>query len=90
MISQKSLSTEWFDGVSARNYKADKILIEKVIRALLLLEGLAGSKFSFVFKGGTALMMMFGIARRLSIDIDIIVPEKYDLIKIFENVVKTK
>ena len=35
-------------------------------------------------------MMMFGIARRLSIDIDIIVPEKYDLIKIFENVVKTK
>jgi predicted nucleotidyltransferase component of viral defense system len=79
MISKKTLTTEWFDLVSNRNNKADKILIEKVIRALLLLEGLAESKFSFVFKGGTALMLMFGSTRRLSIDIDIIVPEKKDL-----------
>ena len=90
MISKKTLTTEWFDLVSNRNNKADKILIEKVIRALLLLEGLAESKFSFVFKGGTALMLMFGSTRRLSIDIDIIVPEKKDLKSIFENVVKTK
>ena len=90
MISQESLSTEWFDVVSTRTYKADKILIEKVIRALLLLEGLAGSKLSFVFKGGTALMLMFGSVRRLSIDIDIIIPEKNDLESIFENIVKTK
>ena len=66
MISEKTLKTEWLDLVSNRNNKADKILIEKVIRALLLLEGLAESKFSFVFKGGTALMVMFGSARRLS------------------------
>lgn len=90
MISEKTLTTEWFDSVSNRNNKADKILIEKVIRALLLLEGLAESKLLFVFKGGTALMLMFNSTRRLSIDIDIIVPEKNDLKSIFENVVKTK
>lgn len=90
MISEKTLTTEWLDIVSSRNNKADKILIEKVIRALLLLEGLSESKFSFVFKGGTALMLMFGSTRRLSIDIDIIVPERKDLNSIFENVVKTK
>ncbi|MCX6326031.1 MAG: nucleotidyl transferase AbiEii/AbiGii toxin family protein [Bacteroidia bacterium] len=90
MISNKSLSLEWINEVSAKNNKADKILIEKVIRALLLLEGLAESEFSFVFKGGTALMLMFGSARRLSIDIDIIVPENIDFKSIFENMVKTK
>ena len=35
-------------------------------------------------------MLMFGSTRRLSIDIDIIVPEKKDLNNIFENIVKTK
>lgn len=90
MISKKTLTKEWLETVSAKNNKADKILIEKIIRALLLLEGLTESKLSFVFKGGTALMLMFGSTRRLSIDIDIIVPEKKDLKSIFENIVKTK
>ena len=90
MISKNSLTKEWLETVSKRNNKADKILIEKVIRALLLLEGLTESKLSFVFKGGTALMLMFGSTRRLSIDIDIIVHEKKDLNSIFENIVKTK
>lgn len=90
MISEKTLTIDWLEIVSRRNNKADKILIEKVIRALLLLEGLTESKLSFVFKGGTALMLMFGSPRRLSIDIDIIMPEIKDLESIFENVVKTK
>lgn len=50
--------------------------IEKVIRALLLLEGLSNSGLEFVFKGGTALMLLLGTTKRLSIDIDIIVPDK--------------
>jgi predicted nucleotidyltransferase component of viral defense system len=90
MISEKSLTIEWLESVSNRNNKADKILIEKVIRALLLLEGLAESKISFVFKGGTALMLMFGSTRRLSIDIDIILPEKMELNSIFDQIVETK
>jgi Nucleotidyl transferase AbiEii toxin, Type IV TA system len=90
MISEKSITIEWLETVSNRNNKADKILIEKVIRDLLLLEGLAESKISFVFKGGTALMIMFGSTRRLSIDIDIILPEKIELNSIFGKIVETK
>ena len=65
MISKKTLTKEWLETVSTKNNKTDKILIEKVIRALLVLEGLTESKLSFVFKGGTALMLMFGSTRRL-------------------------
>jgi hypothetical protein len=47
-------------------------LIEKVYRALSLLEGLAQSKLDFIFKGGTAVMLLTGKPERFSIDIDII------------------
>ena len=47
-------------------------LLEKVYRALLLLEGLSGSGMDFVFKGGTAVMLLLDRARRFSIDIDIV------------------
>jgi len=40
MISKDSLHLDWITKVSSANRKADKILVEKVIRALLLLEGL--------------------------------------------------
>ena len=43
--------------VSKANRNADKILVEKIIRALLLLEGLVKQGLYFVFKGGTALML---------------------------------
>lgn len=76
MISKESLTTEWIDKVSKANRNADKILVEKVIRALLLLEGLSKSGLSFIFKGGTALMLLLDSAKRLSIDIDIILTEK--------------
>lgn len=47
-------------------------LIEKVYRALSLLEGLAQSGLDFIFKGGTAVMLLTGRPERFSIDIDII------------------
>jgi len=75
MINQALITTDWINEVSKENRKADKILIEKVIRALLLLEGLAKQKLNFVFKGGTALMLLLNSTKRLSIDIDIILPE---------------
>ncbi len=56
MINKESLTAEWIDKVSKANRNADKILVEKVIRALLLLDS----------------------AKRLSIDIDIILTEKKD------------
>ncbi|MBL7760563.1 MAG: nucleotidyl transferase AbiEii/AbiGii toxin family protein [Sediminibacterium sp.] len=78
MINKESLTEEWIDKVSKANRNADKILVEKVIRALLLLEGLSRSGLSFIFKGGTALMLLLDSAKRLSIDIDIILTEKKD------------
>ena len=76
MISENTLNLAWINTVSRKNRNVDKILIEKVIRALLLLEGLAESRLDFIFKGGTVLMLLQGSTKRLSIDIDIVVPEK--------------
>ncbi|NDV84204.1 nucleotidyl transferase AbiEii/AbiGii toxin family protein [Bacteroides sp. 51] len=77
MIKKESASKSWIEAVSKKERNADKILVEKVVRALMLLEGLATSDLEFVFKGGTALLLLLGTEkRRLSIDIDIIVPDK--------------
>ena len=76
MIDKDKITTVWITKVSKENRNADKILVEKVIRALLLLEGLVKQKLSFVFKGGTALMLHLKSNKRLSIDIDIIISEK--------------
>lgn len=76
MIDKEKITLEWIEKVSKANRNVDKILVEKVIRALLLLEGLVKQKLSFVFKGGTALMLHLDSAKRLSIDIDIIMPDK--------------
>lgn len=86
MINQSELSAEWLNKISKQHRNADKILVEKVIRALLLLEGLAKQKIDFVFKGGTALMLHFNSAKRLSIDIDIILPNE---IKYLEGILDT-
>jgi hypothetical protein len=42
MIDRKSISKEWIEEVASL-HKADKILVKKVIRALILLEGLCES-----------------------------------------------
>jgi predicted nucleotidyltransferase component of viral defense system len=81
MIDKDKITLDWITKVSKENRNADKILVEKIIRALLLLEGLVKQKLSFVFKGGTALMLHLNSSKRLSIDIDIILPlkpEKFD------------
>ncbi len=89
MIDKESLTIDWINKVSTNNRKADKILVEKVIRALLLLEGLSKNKLNFVFKGGTALMLLLDSPKRLSIDIDIILPKEPDNLKeIFEKITK--
>jgi predicted nucleotidyltransferase component of viral defense system len=75
MIDQSKLTDEWIEQV-AKEHKADPLLIEKVIRALLLLEGLVKVELPLVFKGGTALMLHFNSTKRLSIDIDIILTEE--------------
>ena len=78
MINQKEITNEWLSKVSKENKNADKILVVKVVRALLLLEGLVKQNTPFLFKGGTALMLHFNSTRRLSIDIDIILPQEIE------------
>ena len=90
MIDLGVLHIDWINEASAKNNKADKILVEKVVRALLLLEGLSSSGLNFIFKGGTALMLLQGSTKRLSIDIDIIMPAKVDLDIAFEKITKEK
>lgn len=90
MIDLDVLHIDWINDASTKNHKADKILVEKVVRALLLLEGLSTSELNFIFKGGTALMLLQGSTKRLSIDIDIILPEKEKLDKVFEKIVRDK
>jgi len=77
MIQESCTSSEWISEI-ARTKKADKGLVQKLIRALILLEGLSESNIKFVFKGGTALMLLLNSTKRLSIDIDIIVPVKVE------------
>lgn len=89
MIDQKKITAEWLNQVSKNNRNTDKILVEKVIRALLLLEGLAKQGLPFIFKGGTALMLHFNSTRRLSIDIDIILPKEIEALdSILDRILK--
>lgn len=75
MIHTKELTGEWILQ-TANRLKSDPILTEKAIHALLLLEGLVKHQLPFVFKGGTALMLHFNSEKRLSIDIDILLPDR--------------
>jgi hypothetical protein len=78
MINIPEISIDWINKVVKEHRDADKILVEKAIRALLLVEGLVKFKVPFVFKGGTALMLLMKSTKRLSIDIDIILPKSSD------------
>lgn len=89
MINKNSLSAEWINKISKKHRKTDKILIEKTIRALFLLEQLKLNDLNFIFKGGTSLVLLLDEIKRLSIDIDIIIPEKSDLSTILDKIIST-
>lgn len=75
MIKHNCFTREWCETVAKKLNYNDTQLIEKVVRALSLLEMLVKSGCHFHFKGGTATMMLLGgVTNRLSIDIDIICP----------------
>jgi hypothetical protein len=87
MINPHSQTLAWIQEVSAKQKISDKILLEKTIRALSLLECLVAQGLPFVFKGGTALMLLLESRKRLSIDIDIIMEEMpLDFGEILESV----
>ena len=85
MISKEILNIDWLNATSEKLNRADKILLEKVCRAVLLLEGLVESRLDFIFKGGTAAMLLLDQPRRFSIDIDIIVDRSDNLEEAFQS-----
>ena len=90
MIHANSFTIEWIKEMSKINRKADPILIEKVIRAIYLLELLQNNGLNFIFKGGTSLMLMLSEPKRFSIDIDVIIENKADnLSTIFNKIIES-
>ncbi len=88
MISKHSHSQEWVMRVRETAFGKDPILIEKMIMALTLLENLRSSGLDFVFKGGTALILLLKTPRRFSIDVDILLPDDQNLESHFQKIVE--
>jgi hypothetical protein len=74
MIKDKCFTDEWLDQFKKQkdHKRIDKIILEKMIYALHLLEELKANKLDFIFKGGTSLVLLLKEGNRFSIDIDII------------------
>ena len=80
MIQSETFTREHISRIKG-NTRVDPSLLERSIFALGLLEALARTGLPFVFKGGTSLMLLLDSPRRLSVDIDIVVPPNTDVDK---------
>lgn len=92
MIKQKCFTEEWVDSFKkqAEHKRIDKIILEKMIYALHLLEHLQINGLDFVFKGGTSLVLLLEEGNRFSIDIDIICKmERKELVAILDKVIES-
>lgn len=74
MIKEKCFTEEWLDQFKKQKVhrRIDKIILEKMIYALHLLERLKSNGLDFVFKGGTSMLLLLDEGNRFSIDLDII------------------
>jgi predicted nucleotidyltransferase component of viral defense system len=91
MIKDKCFTEDWLDSFKKQpeHRRIDKIILEKMIYALHLLEHLQINGLDFVFKGGTSLLLLLNEGNRFSIDIDIICKtERKDLEAILDKVVE--
>ena len=86
MISAQSRTKEWIFGIREVSRGKDRILIEKMIMALTLVESLRVAGLDFIFKGGTSLLLLLGSPHRFSIDIDIVLPDPSNLDDYFKDV----
>jgi hypothetical protein len=92
MIKDKCFTEEWLEQFKKQkdHKRIDKIILEKMIHALHLLEKLKANGLDFVFKGGTSLVLLLKEGNRFSIDIDIICnAERKDLEEILNKVIES-
>jgi hypothetical protein len=88
MIGIESHTKEWLENTRRLLKGKDPILIEKVIKALTLLEQLKLKGLDFIFKGGSSLLLLLREINRFSIDIDIIIPsESRGLDELFKTII---
>jgi len=90
MIKEHCFTDEWLEGFKKQkdHQRIDKIILEKMIYALHLLERLKSNGLDFVFKGGTSLLLLLEVGNRFSIDIDIICKtDRKELEEILQTVV---
>lgn len=95
MITENNFSKDWVysicDLLKRGKNQADPELVEKVINALYLLESIKKVGLKFIFKGGTALLLLLNKIHRFSIDVDILVEKDIStssIIKIFKDLIK--
>jgi hypothetical protein len=72
MIAEICFTADWLNKKRKELHGVDPSLLERALHAFALLGRLAESELTFVFKGGTSLLLHLPVIRRLSIDIDII------------------
>ena len=88
MILEKTYNKVWFESKSKELVKGDAKLLEQAVMALTLLEQLVLNKVDFIFKGGTALVLLLKEQGRFSIDIDIIEKGKpKDFANVFDKII---
>ena len=90
MIKDHCFTDEWLERFKKQkdHSRIDRIILEKMIYALHLLERLKSNGLDFVFKGGTSLVLLLEEGDRFSIDIDIICKtERKELECILQRVV---
>jgi len=89
MIENSTYQKSWIEEKARRLGKVDRKLLEKVIMSLALVEQLRTQQMEFIFKGGTALVLLLEQPRRFSIDVDIILPEKPKTLNtVFDNIIE--
>ncbi len=89
MIRDICFTDEWLNHFKEQEEyrRIDKIILEKMIYALHLLECLVSNGLDFVFKGGTSLVLLLEEDNRFSIDLDIICKiHRKELEEILNNV----
>ena len=86
MLSKSNFSRRHIDELHRRYPKVTESVFEMSMYAFGLLELLADSRLDFIFKGGTSLMLLLKEPKRVSTDIDILVPPHTDMAPVIASI----
>ena len=78
MIRKETFTLENIQRIQ-KEYKVDPELAQRTVFALGLVEALRKVDLQFIFKGGSSLMLLFDVPKRLSTDVDILVNKNCDI-----------